>query len=846
MALLSGLVSRFRRDGGRLHPPTALADGVSHGPAGTWAWVVIPPRSTDEYPSGKLALETAAAGSDLRRLVPAGADFHFKVVWARWSGADYLDAELREDMNVGAAELTRLQADQIDGNAFPRRLVLMGVRMDVADVSLAAATTARAKKVAGTATAAKELEDSLSTTLKKVRRWQTRMAASSFGARPASTQELAWALRHDLRRTVDWLPGTPVAGGGQMARLKSAQVIPDVHHVEISTDTGTRYLRMVVPTETGFPTADLELPGGEWAKILDILGSEEDTAPAPPVELSIRGRNVPQLEAKKVLQAAFSLAKEQERTAGEGLAEEAPEMVADARATLAMRLKEVQGGHVGMIQDTPCWIVEANDLDVLERRTQTLIDFYGGMGISVWAPPNIQDLLWKQTVLGDRRRVTEFEQFRPSSTLMGGWFHGGSQVGAEKGSYVARNEGSTPGPVLSRLTAAQLDGSKVTWAFLGGSGSGKSTSLGLVLVAEVISVDAWTGLVDFKGDLGGIADMCEAYGGNVTRVSTSSVSSGSLCPFRYVADPQTAASMAVDNLTATLPRGRAADVEAKIRAAARTVAAHPEPAQRSTAAIIEVLARSEDPIIHALGIELADLASDPLARPVAGPPDLTAKQIPTGPGLVYVRLDGLRWPGSETAQENWQSGERLTAMLLKAVFTYVTYMSSQVKGIPKIVALTELHLITKYDFGRDLVAATARMGRALDTNMLVDTQGCAELLRIDGLEEQISATYAFRVDSGAEAAAQARMLGVEPEENFVQGQKAHRKGACLVRDPAGQVGRIRFDLLTPEIAKTLSTTPERFKTNPAEVAEPAVVTASVEDEQDPTEVLDDSAMEYMA
>lgn len=842
MPFLSGLVSRFRRDGGQLQPPTAMADGVCHGPAGTWAWVVIPPRSTDELPSGALAMATADAGSDLRRLVPPGADFHFKVQWARWSGAAYLDAELREDMNAGAAEFTKLQAGRIEDTAFPRRLVLFGVRMDVADVSPAAAAAARARKVAGTATAGRELEDSLELTLTRVRRWQARMADSSFAARPATTQELAWSLRHDLRRTVDWIPSTAVAAGGQMARLRSAQVVPEVHHVEVSTDTGTRYLRMIVPTETGFPTADLELPGGEWLKTLTILGSEEDSAPAPPAEVSIRGRNVPQLESKKVLQSALSLAKEQERTAGEGLAEEAPELVAEARATLAMRLKEVQAGHVGMVQDTPCWIVEADDLDVLERRCQALIDFYGGMGISVWAPPNIQDLLWKQTVIGDRRRVTEFEQFRPSSTLMGGWFHGGSQVGPAKGSYVARNEGSTPGPFLSRLTDAQLDGSKITWAFLGGSGSGKSTSLGLALVAEVLSVNAWAALVDFKGDLGGIPTLCETYGGNVHRVSTASASSGSLCPFRYVADPQTAASMAVDNLTATLPRGRAADVESKIRSASRAVAARPDPADRSTAAIIDVLTESADPVVRALGVELADLASDPLARPVAGPPDLSAKQIPTGPGLVYVRLNDLRWPGSETAQENWQAGERLTAMLLKAVFTYVTYMSSQVVGIPKIVALTELHLITKYDFGRDLVATTARMGRALDTNMLLDTQGCAELLRIDGLEEQISATYAFRVDSAAEATAQARMLGVEPESGFILSQARHLKGACLIRDPAGQIGRIRFDLLTPEIGLMLKTTPERTKN----VLAGSAVGAGLEDDLDPTEIAAESAMEYMA
>jgi hypothetical protein len=335
--------------------------------------------------------------------------------------------------------------------------------------------------------------------------------------------------------------------------------------------------------------------------------------------------------------------------------------------------------------------------------------------------------------------------------------------------------------------------------------------LGLALVAEVLAVSAWAAIVDFKGDLGGIPTLCEMYGGNVTRVSTTGQASGSLCPFRFIVDPMVAASHAVDNLTAMLPRGQVALVETQIRTAANQVAQRVNPGERSTAAIIGVLQESEDPGLRAVGAELAELASDPLARPVAGPPDLLAKQIPTGPGLVYMRLDDLRWPGSATPQQDWKPGHRLTAMLLQAVFTYMVYMSTQVKGIPKILALTELHLITKYDFGKDLVGSTARMGRALDTNLLLDTQACVELLSIDGLAEQISATYAFRVDTSDEAAAQARFLQLEPEDTVVGRQKQWKQGQCLTRDPQGQIGAIWFDLLTDEIKETLRTTPDRNK-----------------------------------
>lgn len=443
---LAGIVSRFRRVPDPLRPPSAFTDGVSHGQDGTWAWVVLPARSTDEQNTATLVQMTADATSDLRRLIPPGVEFHFKIVWGRWAGDDYLAAETGPGMSDAARRYVELGADAIDSLAFPKRLVLLGVRTDIADPSTTAKLTGAAKKGLGTSTTGQAAEAALTQSMKRIRGFHERMAASSFRAVPATVQELAWTLRHDLRRTVDWVPAGRVANAGQLARLKSTQVVPAAHHVEITTDSGTRFLRMVIPTETGFPATDMELPGSEWLRNLNVLGSDDDDPndPAAPVEVSIRGRNVPQLEAVKILTAALSLTKEQGRAAAEGVAEEAPDAVTESKEALRTRLKEVKTGVVGMIEDTPCWIVEAPDLDILDRREKALVDHYGGMGISLWAPPNIQDLLWKETVLGDRRRVTEFTQFRPMSTLVGAWFHGGSDVGTDRGSFLAANIGSTP------------------------------------------------------------------------------------------------------------------------------------------------------------------------------------------------------------------------------------------------------------------------------------------------------------------------------------------------------------------------------------------------------------------
>ncbi len=137
-----------------------------------------------------------------------------------------------------------------------------------------------------------------------------------------------------------------------------------------------------------------------------------------------------------------------------------------------------------------------------------------------------------------------------------------------------------------------------------------------------------------------------------------------------------------------------------------------------------------------------------------------------------------------------------------------------VKGIPKVLALTELHRITKYDFGKDLVGNIAKVGRALDTNLLLDTQGCSELLDIDGLAEQVSAVYCFGVDSDDEADAQARFLGLEPEAMIRGRQQGWDKGECLARDRDKRIGPLRFDYLDQGIRALLSTTPDRDSDHP--------------------------------
>lgn len=820
------LLDRIRRDDGALDVPSVIAEGMTASPEKVIAWVVLPTRSTDEVNTDTLFRLTMDGASALKRLLPKDSEFHVKIQWGRWSGDEYATEERSRfdgPPTSGQEAYVALGGQRIDDNRFPRRQVLLGIELPLEDgPELPAALRKGSRRAAGDSAVRDDAALLLHRAAETARAWHDRMATSTFRARPATVRELAWSLRRDLRRTVTTLPDGPIAGRGQVARLlNGSYVVPQADHVEIATDDGVRYLRCLTVAQAGFPTTELTLPGGEWLKELTIAHDLEDDIDRPePVEVSIRGRNLSTKTATRIMREALSLAKEQGREAAQGVAEEPPEEVSESRDVLPTRLAEVRRGNVSMVADNCVWIVEADSLAALEKRSYAVVDHYGAQGITLWAPQHVQHVLWQETVLGDRLRFADTEQFRPMSTLVGGWFHGGSEIGDAYGPVLGANIGSTPGPFRSRLTDAALEGKPVTSAFVGQSGAGKSTALMLSVLAECV-YGAWALLTDFKGDLEGICAVAERFGIDVTKVNTSEAASGQMDPFRYITDPQQAASHALDNLLVMLRESAGDIAEPLIRQACNAIG-EMLPDERSTHAAITLLRHSQDPTAARIGMELTELARDPLARPVAGPPDPHARRLPTGPGLVYLRYDDIRLPDRTSLRSSWKAGERLSVGLVQASFDYANYMAARVRGIPKLVALTELHLVTGFDWGRGFVGRTARVGRALDNSLLLDTQAVLELIGIEGLLDQVSAAYCFRVDTDAEADAQALLLGLNPEPMVRARQKGWLPGECEARDRHRRVAPVQFDYLDTGIAEALDTTPKRRRANvepvPQEVA----------------------------
>jgi hypothetical protein len=175
-------------------------------------------------------------------------------------------------------------------------------------------------------------------------------------------------------------------------------------------------------------------------------------------------------------------------------------------------------------------------------------------------------------------------------------------------------------------------------------------------------------------------------------------------------------------------------------------------------------------------------------------------------GLVYMNVSSLPLPPDTTPPAQWSSPERSAIVSLTMAFAFAMEQSRTRRSLKKLVVLPELHRITGLDRGIALVAHLARMGRALQTYQLLDTQGAADLVRVPQLTEQVVMAFAFRGSTEAEQRAQATLLRRPDPGPVLMGTLASLdRRECVMSDRYNRLGVMEFDLLTPEIERDLDT-----------------------------------------
>ncbi|MFE9751019.1 ATP-binding protein [Saccharothrix saharensis] len=813
------MTRRTRQTASRIADPPAapllILDGIEVTDDAVWTWAQIPDGSTELMEDGELESATWATAAAMHTLLPVDTEYHLKIMWTRYSDEDYRES-WKSASGVrapGADYYIELGAHRIARNSdvghFRRRIVLLGVRWPTRDTTspwerrrqmVAAQLRSRAGML-------RDAHDRVEELRPTVKRWFGQVRDSPLRGDPASAATIAWAYARELRRTADLTPvDDSELSGARLVSLMHGEVVPSPDGGYVTTRdaaTGaTRHVAVLVPAVNGFPADELEIPGGEWLALLTELTD---------VEASVRGVNHGRTGSLALLRTGRKWTRSQSLEAGEaGTA--APEEIDEAELALAERDREVRRRVDVLATSHPRWVVHAATVEELTDRIEALRRRYTGM-VALELAPNIQDLLWKELLPGDRVRVREFGQVQPMRTLAGSWFHGGSAVGDASGPYIGGNLGATPGPVRLHLVSRTGDDRRMptTMSFTGRSGSGKSTAVMLTVLAA-LAEGAWCLLADPKGDLAGIVEVADRVLGVPVQVLdvTAPDAAGSMDPMRWAPTADEARTLTLDALLGVLSGEDRRGTEAVLEAAIDRVLARPRELWSATAVIGELVATPGDTqAAHAartLGETLSVRSRQSDVRAVLGTPAAGAAPMLSGRGLVYLRLDGLGLPQPGSVAEQWTVSQRCAMTTFRTSTAYALMQSRHVRELIKLVALTELHRITAYPEGRSLVQWLARTGRALKTYLLLDSQSAIEMAAIEGLVEQLVMSAAFEALGQEEQRAQAVLLHrPDAGPRLRQAQGMLGPGECVMRDRHNRLGLVAFDRLTEWIADTLST-----------------------------------------
>ncbi|MCT9093904.1 ATP-binding protein [Streptomyces sp. ASQP_92] len=814
-------------------PPqyVALADGLVITDSHTEAWYVLASSNTDLMSETARDGELDAANSALARTL-AGHDCHLRVLWSPLHAEDYA-AEAAEMFTAGDwQEWAQIRVGRLEQIALPTRHLLLGVRLTE--------RTGQAQKLGR-----RGVEGGLglnSSTVgsrelarldAQMRRLGRRLESSPWKAQPASVEMLAWMIsREQHRGTPLPAPRAGVIAGAKLAALTRGRILPHPDHLRVVDGHGDVTAWVSVLTMSGFPE-QMESPGnGEWLRVLSEINyvpdvDEDDLDPdldpaalIQPVspEASVRFRVMPKRDALKKVDEARRLAKEQRRSASKASAEDPGRDIEETEDVMAELTRDMRREDVTLVEDHPRLIVTSEtSLEDLRARIDAVITHYGGFGIEVTVGEEEQRELWLEVQPGDQLRVPDLGHVRDVTALSGSWWWGGAKVGDDRGPIVGYLTGSTPGTFRNDVTAGSDRGDATTTAFVGRSGRGKTTAMMLSLLDAGFR-GSYALALDFKGDLGGLVTAARRYGLNAHLIETGPKFAGAVDLFTLLASEgvDVARGEVPAQLSVAIPEWlREAGAETPITRAVNEVIAQGEPA---TWKVIEYLRKMDDELGRKAGEALYELAQNALGAPFMGRPTGAGAPISPEPGIFVVQMPGLSLPQPEESRRDWTPMKRLSVALMHSMLAFgiTTAGRRDLRGLRKVVAVPEVHVLTATREGSSFLQYIARVGRALATSLLLDTQDPESLVSMVGVLEQLTTVAGFQLTTREQQNALAELLSLPKDAHsraliqsvglLPDGEIRH--GHCVIRDRRFSCATVQWDVPSDELLQLLDTSPK--------------------------------------
>jgi RecA/RadA recombinase len=630
------------------------------------------------------------------------------------------------------------------------------------------------------------------------------LAASALAARHATSDEIAWLVRHTLMGTAGDPRPSAVRrrrwGAGEIESLYEGQVHNGRTILRLEHPEGESYEAFL--SFSRFPDV-MSFPDGEpWLHFADSLPF--------PVEVSSRMKLIPPAKASKDVGRRLAHARDMDQHIREA-GVDAPLALQEQLMAARMLEHGITKERLPFVYGWHRLAVTAPTRDLCQRRVEAVVEHYRDMGIDVVNSTGDQFSLLRESLPGDRVRLQSYVQRQPLYTIAGGVptatvelgdrpHHGQGWVGPYIGETLGRSRSVVH---FDPLLAAALN--RPTAIAITGEPGGGKTTLALLLIMQLALRGVTVAVIDPKGDAEPLVELLAQRGRKARVLPLGAAAPGLLDPFSFGDDLAEKRTMATETLRLLLPRMSEERESAMIQAVA-SVASRERP---SLGKVIRHLEESADPASRNLGAVLRSMSEMRLARLCFAPSG--GQQIDTAGWTTVFTLAGLTLPDTAAGREDYSYEQRLSVALLYLVSQFARRLLNGIdRRLPKAIFLDEAWAITATPQGAKLVPEVSRMGRSRNTALILVSQNAGDLLS-EQVTNCLSSVFAFRSSERVETSNVMALLGVEPTEEHKAVLRGLGNGECIFRDLDGRAGRIGIDLVSDEVRQWLDTNPTRAR-----------------------------------
>lgn len=453
-------------------------------------------------------------------------------------------------------------------------------------------------------------------------------------------------------------------------------------------------------------------------------------------------------------------------------------------------------------------VVEASTVDELKERCQAVIEHYKSLGILVVWSTGDQLALLQESMPSDRVRLSSYYQ-RHELDIMGAGVPAGSggagdmvlreDNGEEKGwlsCYIGYTTSRIVEPVFLSMHSALARNRPPGLVITGAPGSGKSYTAFTLTYGMVLS-GVRTIYIDPKVDALPLAALpgCE----DTTIIDLQQSPDGLLDPFVLGETDGERIDLATNTID-MLVGGRSeisSTASSELSRAIKVVLKNRTPSLNQ---LVEILLSSRIPDANALGERLSLIKQMPYAR-LCFAERKRDSEAPTqglnlNSRLTILTLLGLDMPNSTTPKEDYSHRNYLAVAILFLLTSFSRKLminpNAKNKHEPKAIVIDEAWAITSTAQGSKMVLETARMGRSLNTAILLVSQNAGDFLGAD-VTNSVSTKMAFRSEDSKEISNVLQFFELPDNRGNREVISRLKTGECLLKDAERRIAKVRID-----------------------------------------------------